>query len=88
MVPLRAPHADEVLMSEAPTAPRAHVEMYDGQEGGRIDLRCWCVIGHDHRYADWLALPGNEEVLERAEAVWAHPLRLPSRSRVGTQVRT
>jgi len=45
----------------------------DGTTGG-VAILCRCVIARDHRYEDWLELPGNEEALERARRVWERPL--------------
>ncbi len=45
-------------MNEQPARDpdRFHVEWFFGDRLGQpILVRCWCGIGHDHTYADWVA---------------------------------
>ncbi|MEN2736934.1 hypothetical protein ABCS02_04005 [Microbacterium sp. X-17] len=43
-------------------APVAHVETIQGSGDSRaISVRCWCPIGHDHTYAEWVELFGRAQ---------------------------
>lgn len=38
-----------------PSPAVAHVETIPApNQSGATRIRCWCPIGHDHTYADWL----------------------------------
>lgn len=50
IIPLRTP------------SPVAHVEAIPGTgESRTIHVRCWCPIGHDHTYAEWVELFGRAQ---------------------------
>ncbi|GAA4144523.1 hypothetical protein [Leifsonia shinshuensis] len=45
-------------------SPVPHVETIPGSGEGEsktISVRCWCPIGHDHTYAEWVELFGRSQ---------------------------